>query len=242
MSDVEAVRPDRLPPPQFTGGQIIFHCPKGHRLVVKAAYAGKRGRCDKQGCGAAVVVPVPPAAVAVEEDAPEPEVEPVEAPGAETPEGVAPMGAVDAVAAHVSVGAVEESVTDDRVPTEGDGWGFIGSGVLPRDAALEAEAPPARATAAHLDSAGDDALENPLARLVARLWEEREHGGIVELHLASGSVVLPEWYDHTWSGGTHGLFASQAPDGTMTLTAVAWDAIQKVVVRQVRDMPEGMFE
>jgi hypothetical protein len=86
------------------------------------------------------------------------------------------------------------------------------------------------------------AVDNPVARLVARLWDEREHGGIVELHLTGGSVILPEWYEAVWSRGTHGLFASQSADGTITLTAVAWEAIQKVVVRQVAGLPDGMFE
>jgi len=84
--------------------------------------------------------------------------------------------------------------------------------------------------------------ENPTAMLVARLWVEREHGGIVELHLTGGSVILPEWFETNWSRGTHGLFASQAVDGSVTLTAVAWDTIQKIVVRQVQGLPDGMFE
>jgi hypothetical protein len=78
--------------------------------------------------------------------------------------------------------------------------------------------------------------------LVARLWVEREHGGIVELHLTGGSVILPEWFETNWSRGTHGVFASQAVDGSVTLTAVAWDTIQKIVVRQVQGLPDGMFE
>jgi len=85
-------------------------------------------------------------------------------------------------------------------------------------------------------------VANPTALLVARLWAERDHGGIVELHLVGGSVILPEWYEPTWSQGSHGLFASQAADGSVTLTAVAWESIQKVVVRQVEGLPDGMFE
>jgi hypothetical protein len=85
-------------------------------------------------------------------------------------------------------------------------------------------------------------VENPTAQLVARLWLERGHGGVVELHLTGGGVILPEWYEARWSRGTHGLFASQAADGTVTLTAVAWESIQKVVVRQVEGLPDGMFE
>ena len=74
-----------------------------------------------------------------------------------------------------------------------------------------------------------------------RLWLARAHGGIIELHLANGSVLLPEWYDANWSRGTHGLFASQAADGSVTLTAVAWDTMQKVVVRKLTTVPDDMF-
>jgi hypothetical protein len=91
-------------------------------------------------------------------------------------------------------------------------------------------------------TANGAALVDSTALLVARLWAERDHGGIVELHLVGGSVILPEWYEPAWSQGSHGLFASQAADGSVTLTAVAWDSIQKVVVRQVEGLPDGMFE
>ena len=83
---------------------------------------------------------------------------------------------------------------------------------------------------------------NPTAALVARLFQEMEHGGIVEVHVAGGSVILPEFYEPRWSVGSHGLFASRAADGTVTLTAVAWDSIQKIIVRQVNGLPDGMFE
>lgn len=81
---------------------------------------------------------------------------------------------------------------------------------------------------------------HPTADLVARLWAEREHGGTVEVHHADG-VIVPEWYDVAWSRGTHGVFGSQAPDGTVTITAVAWSAVQKVIVRQVQTLPADMF-
>ena len=83
---------------------------------------------------------------------------------------------------------------------------------------------------------------HPTAMLVARLFQEVEHGGIVEVHIAGGSVILPEFYEFRWSVGSHGLFASRAADGTVTLTAVAWDSIQKIIVRQVNGLPDGMFE
>lgn len=240
MSEAEAGQGDgHSPAPVFTAGTIVFHCPRGHRLVVAAKYAGKRGRCDKKGCGAPVTIPVPPVVVEPAAEAPALESEPVASPGvveepAEAVAGPEPAG----TATHV---ATPEAVADERPEAAGGGWDFIS----------DAEPPPVSGGAV----AGEESFSvvratpeqeagfgNPTARLVARLWEERDHGGIVELHLAGGSVILPEWYEVNWSRGTHGLFASQAPDGTVTLTAVAWDTIQKVVVRQVRDLPDGLFE
>jgi hypothetical protein len=39
----------------------------------------------------------------------------------------------------------------------------------------------------------------------------------------------------------HALFARQEPDGSITLEAVAWESIQRVVVRKVQGLPDGMF-
>ena len=83
---------------------------------------------------------------------------------------------------------------------------------------------------------------HPLSQLVARLWAEREHGGIVELHLAGGTLLAPEWFDEPGSMGAYGLFASQAADGTVTMTLVPWDEVKRVVVRGVVGLPDGMFE
>ena len=81
-----------------------------------------------------------------------------------------------------------------------------------------------------------------MARLLTRLWAEREHGGIVEIHLKGGNVILPEEFAARWSGESHGLFASQAADGPVTLTAVAWETVQRIVVRHLSAVPGDMFE
>lgn len=90
------------------------------------------------------------------------------------------------------------------------------------------------------DEATGEAAWHPSADLVARLWAERDLGGTVEVHHADG-VIVPEWYDVTWSRGTYGVFGSQAADGSITITAVAWDSVRKVVVRNVRTLPADMF-
>ena len=81
-----------------------------------------------------------------------------------------------------------------------------------------------------------------LADLVRRLWAEREHGGVIELHLSGGAMLVPEWFDEKLSRDTHGLFAAQAADGTVTMTVVPWDEVTRVVVRGVVGLPDGMFE
>ena len=85
-------------------------------------------------------------------------------------------------------------------------------------------------------------IESPTARLIARLWQELEHGGEVELHIAGSSrPILPQFFERDWSQGTHALLARQEPDGSITLEAVAWESIQRVVVRKVQGLPDGMF-
>lgn len=92
----------------------------------------------------------------------------------------------------------------------------------------------------HMAEPSSEEPWHPSADLVSRLWAEREHGGVVEVHHADG-VIVPEWYDVAWSRGTYGLFGSQAADGTVTITAVAWDSVKKVIVRGVKTLPADMF-
>lgn len=213
------------------GETIVFQCPNGHRISVPVKLAGKRGACSK--CGTAVVIPAATADVA---------------PPA-TKEGVTSAGG--AAAGEDPPGGEEGTITLTSpapwVPPAAPLEQAVSSFPTP-----EPSSAPRLAGAARVDASAADALpgmlplvntgENATALLVARLWAEREHGGIVELHLVGGSVILPMWYEPRWSLGTHGLFASQAADGTVTLTAVAWESVQKVVVRQVEGLPDGMFE
>lgn len=83
---------------------------------------------------------------------------------------------------------------------------------------------------------------HPLCKLLRKLWEERERGAVIELHLEGGSMLVPDWFDDKHSRYSHGLFAAQAADGTLTMTIVAWDKVSRVIVRNVEGLPEGMFE
>ncbi len=220
--------------PRRVGDKIVFFCPNGDKIVVAESLAGKRGTCTK--CKVAVVIPTLPRPKAVEPPT-ELQVAPDEAPAPEATEE-SPEEEAEAPALPPAVGPVEPPVAPTaeewRLGSDVDGShvGLDMGGASPLPAAWSDEATPE----------SPEGTDHPAARLVARLWLERGHGGIVELHLAGGGgVILPEWYEPHWSRGTHGLFASQAVDGSVTLTAVAWDAIEKIVVRQVQGLPDGMF-
>ena len=230
--------------PKLVDGKIVFFCANGHRIAVDRSLAGKRGKCSKRGCGVGVVIPKPPGL----ETQPEPAAE------AEPFGGAPPVADARALPFPTDLGdhAAPNPVAAPATPVAGPepaseagpaapGWDFgAGASAAPGAPADDVGVAPEDAAAGwEIDI---DAIDNPTARLVARLWLERAHGGIVEVHLSGGSVIMPEFFDPAWSSGTHALFATAGPGETVTLTAVAWDQIQKVVVRQVQGKPDGMFE
>jgi hypothetical protein len=218
------------PAPRRVGEQIIFYCPNGDRIVVAAALGGKTGLCTK--CHVQVSIPAiePAPATATAEPAP-----------ADMQAGFPRSVPDEAPAPASDVGPLlPDAQPRDAAPAAAPvDWDLVAgqsvAAVIPELANLDATAP----GEPFIGPAPGPGDHHPAARLVARLWQERAHGGIIELHMAGGSVILPEWYEVNWSRGTHGLFASQAADGTVTMTAVAWETLEKIVVRQVRDLPQG---
>lgn len=241
-------------PPNVASEQITFSCANGHRIVVSAKLVGKRGACSK--CGISVVIPGPGGEADAAKQptaAPAPEEFAISAPadGNETPTIAEEAAAVEeSPPRQDEFAGLFDAVSADQLPGSGAGSG-IGSVEVSAEAESQLEIgssgignvvanEPTDAYANDYDAAG--IADNPTAQLVARLWAEREHGGKFEIHVTGGGVILPQWYEPRWSRGTHGLFANQAADGTVTLTAVAWESVQKVVVRQVEGLPDGMFE
>ncbi len=83
---------------------------------------------------------------------------------------------------------------------------------------------------------------NSLAALFSRFWVEKHHGAIIELHLADSQTIVPEHFSDGLSTGTHGVFAVSDPDGTYTLTVLAWESVVRVQVRRLQTLPEGMSD
>lgn len=216
--------------PRVVNGQIVFFCPAGHRLAVPVNLGGKRGKCGK--CG--VFLEIPQLESEAEGEETVAAAEPVgQEPAEETPQA----SAIDPSAAEPAEPAAEAAPQ----PPAADAaeWNFVGEAPAFAGQPVAADA---WLNTGEPQAVVGEGESNPTAQLVSRLWAERNHGGIIELHLVGGNVILPEEFAARWSRGTHGLFASQAADGTVTLTAVAWDTIQRIVVRQLAAVPDDMFE
>jgi hypothetical protein len=229
-------------------GKIVFHCSNGHRIVVPAANAGQRGTCKK--CGVPVRIP---AATDVLPASPQ-SADPPPAPAPDAEETIAADVAAEPTAGpeglFVQPAGEGEPAVGRAEPTVDMFAGLAELGHGPGDSrtsgtelgGFSGQGDEGLRQNGGQDLDGAAAATVPTAALVARLFGEMEHGGIIEIHINGGSVILPEFYESRWSRGSHGLFASRAADGTVTLTAVAWDSIQKIVVRQVEGLPDGMFE
>ena len=244
----EAAAPAATP----AAAKIVFYCSNGHRIVVASKMGGQRGKCSK--CGVAVRIPTSSQPLSAAR-----RVAGTQTGGAAAHAAVEPPAAEEAAPAIAADERFTGGDASQQAPDQEDEQA-VGHAAPHEDmfsglatasdsqvsatefagfSAQASQSGVARPEPAH---AVPDGLVNPTAALVARLFQEIEHGGIVEVHIAGGSVILPEFYEPRWSVGSHGLFASRAADDTVTLTAVAWDSIQKIIVRQVNGLPDGMFE
>ncbi|RIK82515.1 MAG: hypothetical protein DCC68_06385 [Planctomycetota bacterium] len=99
------------------------------------------------------------------------------------------------------------------------------------------------------DEIPDDALveeelgpPHPTRLLFERLFREREHGGKLRLHLSEGGVLDADFYARRYSRGGYGVVASRDDKGNYKITAVHWDAVQRIEVDELVNLPEGVFE
>ncbi len=79
---------------------------------------------------------------------------------------------------------------------------------------------------------------HPTADLLARMWEYKLGGATLEIRLSSGETLIPDHFSAKSAASTHALLAAVERDGTHTVYLVAWDAIQRVLLRGVKKLPE----
>ncbi len=78
---------------------------------------------------------------------------------------------------------------------------------------------------------------HPLAALFIELWAARDEGSRVEVHLESGSVLVPDGYLKSHSIHDHAVLVAKDPDGRSTVTIVPWNSIARIILRALKDVP-----
>ena len=217
--------------------KLFFYCPHcttDNRLQALAEMAGKKKKCPK--CHEIIVVPS-----VSEPKRPSGDAKSLQPPAQPSAEPPAQPSAVPPAEPAEEFGFLKDEPTQEPVDPV----------VLPTDFLTPAQpslAVSAEESSAHVmmlastqPEAFVELISNPTALLLARMWDEREQGGIVEIHLTGGGVIKPDGFDEQWSRGTHALFANRTADDKIVLTAVAWDTVQKIIVRHVEFLPDGMF-
>ncbi len=82
----------------------------------------------------------------------------------------------------------------------------------------------------------DESLEG-IGPLVARLWERKKQEAVLELEFEDGYTLTPDRFLAASASGAYGLFAVEEPDGTYTLTAIAWSSVRRVRLRGASALP-----
>lgn len=81
-----------------------------------------------------------------------------------------------------------------------------------------------------------------LPALFRLLWACKEQGGLVEVHLSEGKVVVPDRFASHLSNGEHAVFGLREAGGTHSVTVVPWSAITHVALRGLAALPKKIFE
>ena len=85
--------------------------------------------------------------------------------------------------------------------------------------------------------AGGAASSHPLAELFIELWAARDESSRVEVHLESGSVLVPDGYLKSHSMRDYAVLVTKDPDGRSTATIVPWKSIARIIMRALKDVP-----
>ena len=201
--------------------QIEFLCPNGHHLHGPASLQGRAGECPE--CGSRFRIPV----VDQPEPAPELILQPQAADAEEIP--------------------LEEEVRLESPPPTGPAAGNLAEplGFLEvLDSPAPSRAPACRSrcrVARHPWSSGRGRRRRldcaSAGRAVRRALGRADESSRVEVHLESGSVLLPDGYVKSHSMQDYAVLVSKDPDGSSTVTIVPWNTISRVILRALKQVP-----
>jgi len=84
--------------------------------------------------------------------------------------------------------------------------------------------------------------QHPMAMAFARLWDQRSAGRQVELFTTDGASVICERFRAISVHEDAGVFAARDDAGSMAVVIVAWNAVARIALRGMRELPRGMFD
>jgi hypothetical protein len=65
---------------------------------------------------------------------------------------------------------------------------------------------------------------------------------VLEIHLGDGITLIPDWWAERMSLEQHVVFAQQTADGSYVMETIPWDAIKRISVRRITELPGGVFD
>ena len=246
---------------------IAFQCPSGHKLTCSEDRAGTQGKCPK--CGATFEVPSPNGRpTGPPPRNPDGKLTDAESagksgtaqamivflcPNGHRPNGPATLqgqpGQCPHCGAKFRIPAQDAGSTEDARAEEEENLedaSELEEYEEPSEMEDSYTGPPTgRQSIGFLPPMLDDEDEadlHPLARLFTTLWNEKHHGGVVEVHLGDGVVIVPDWWAERLSLDKHAVFALQTADGMYVMETVPWDGIKRITVRRISELPGGVFE
>lgn len=224
-------------PPTDPSNLIIFFCRNGHKLNAPPRMAGERGQCPE--CG--VKFTIPPYTGAADSD---------EVDLHEDEEDV--LEDLDVSLDDEEYADEDLYVLDDEGALDVEyGSSVMESLDLPDDTEMTGESG-AREVEDRVDvkqilktdqkREKQEAAVHPVSAAFSKLWKQKRRGDVFELHLTAGEKLVPHYYAEELSRGGLGVFAVKEEDGTHTMLAISWDALQQVTMQKVKKLPPGVFQ
>jgi hypothetical protein len=79
-----------------------------------------------------------------------------------------------------------------------------------------------------------------MGHIFGRLWQERTDDTEIEIFLAEGEILVPDYFSNLLSRSDYGVFAIQEGDGSFAITVVPWSAVRRVSMRRLAELPREL--